>query len=113
MSIAAKVLIESQFAPSSVAALYTTPSNTNTIIDKLTATNTDASNAHMITIFIVPVTQTSGSSNTIILAFSIAAGTTKDFTELQNQIVSAGGSIQIQASAASVITVRGCGREVS
>lgn len=112
MSVSAKCLIESQFAPSVTANIYVAPASTKTIIDKFTATNTDSA-THTVTIYLVPIGQAAALSNQIIQARSITAGVTVDFSEMQNQILTTGGFIAILASAASQVVVRASGREIT
>jgi hypothetical protein len=117
MSVTAKTLVPSQAAPPTPAAVYTVPQNIRTIIDKFTATNTTGG-ALTISIYLVPGVITNApaqsllpvASNQIIDAFSIAANTAKDFTELQNQILMSGDGIFVAAGPG--VTIRGSGREV-
>lgn len=110
MSVTAKSIVSSQFAPGSAAALYTAPVNTRTIIDKFIACNTDGS-TQTLTVNIVPSGGSVATSNINIDAFSILTTVTKDFTELQNVILNSGDFISVTASAASKITVNVSGRE--
>lgn len=112
MTVTAKNLVGSQFVTNADATIYTAPPSVKTIIDKLTGTNTDAS-AQTLTLRLVPSGQSAGTSNTILSAFSIAAGVTKDFTELQNHILSPGDFISVVASVASKIVIRASGREIA
>lgn len=110
MTVTAKALIDAKYAASSVATEYT--ASGHTIIDKFTATNTDAS-AVTLTVYIVPSGGTAGGSNTVISAKSIAAGATSDLSELQNQILNTGDLISVFASTASKMVIRMSGREVT
>lgn len=112
MSVTPKKLIASKYASNSANTEYTVPTAKTTIIDKFTATNTDAS-AQTVTINIVPSGDTAGAANTIISAYSIAAGAIKDFTEIQNHILAAGDFISVTASAASKVVIRSSGREIT
>ena len=112
MSVTAKPLINSKQAANAATTEYTTPTSTRTIIDKFTATNTTAG-AITLTVYLVPSLGTAGATNTIISALSIAAGVTTDITQLQNQILAAGDFISVLASAATSITIRASGREVT
>lgn len=112
MSVTVKTLFNAQYAAASAATVYTVPSGNRTIIDKLTATNITGG-AITITIYLVPSGGSAGATNTIISAESIAAGATKDFTALQNQILSVGDFISAFASSSSSIVIRGSGREVA
>lgn len=110
MIVTAKNLINSKFA--STGATEYTASDVRTIIDKFTAFNSDVG-ALTISIYIVPSLATFGDSNAIMKVYSIAAGVTKDFTELQLQILEAGDSIYVVASVGAKISIRCSGREVS
>lgn len=112
MTVTAKTLINAKFASNSITTEYTVAANTKAIIDKFTATNTD-SGAVTITINIVPSGSSSGTSNIIIKAQSLAAGATYDFTQMQNQILNAGDFVRVTASVASVMVIRMSGREVT
>lgn len=112
MSVTAKALIEAKYAATSATTEYTAPVSTRTIIDKFTATNTDAS-AVTLTVYLVPSGGTAGGSNIIISAKSIATGVTSDLTELQNQILNAGDFISVLASTGSKMVIRASGREVA
>lgn len=112
MSVIAKPLINSKFASDSAESEYEAPSNTRTIVDKFTATNTHAS-AVTLTVYIVPSGGSAGASNTIIKAQSLAASETADLTELKNQILDAADTIDVVASVADKIVIRASGREIS
>lgn len=111
MTVSAKNLIASKYASNADHTEYTATS-VRTIIDKFTATNTDAG-AVTISINIVPSGGSVGGSNLIIQAKSLAAGATYDFTEMQNQILNTGDFISCVASVASKMVIRGSGREIT
>jgi hypothetical protein len=111
-TITAKALADAQYAQvSPTSAIYTAPAATRTIIDKMTATNTDAS-ARTITVNIVPSSGTLGGGNTITSAVSIAAGAVYDLSEMKNQILSSGDGVWASASVGSKVVVRLSGREI-
>lgn len=112
MSVTAKTLVNAAFAANSDTIVYTVPTGLRTIIDKFTATNTDGS-SQTLNVNLIPSSGSVGDSNLIMDATSIATLATKDFTELQNQILSAGDKISVNASVASKIVVRASGREIS
>ena len=112
MSTSAKTLVNTQSLSSSITTVYTAPSKTTTIIDKVTLTNTDSS-ARTASIYLVPSGQSAGSSNLVISAVSISSGATTDLSELQNQVLSAGDLISVSASVSSVVNMRVSGREVT
>lgn len=112
MSVNAKCLSEAQFATASNVTVYAAPALTTAIVDKFTATNTDAS-ARTLSINIVPKGGAVGSSNQITKNVSIAAGATYIATEMQNQILNTGDFISVVASVASVVVCRTSGREIT
>lgn len=112
MSVLAKPLINSKYASNPAATEYTTPDKTRTIIDKFTATNTD-SGALTLTVHIVSSGGSASSANMILKAVSIAAGATRDCTELQNQILKEGDFVSVLASTGDKIVIRASGREIS
>ncbi len=111
MSVTVKALINSKFASATSTTEYTVPSNTKTIIDKFTATNTDAS-ARTLSVYFVPSGGAAGSSNLIINAMNIPIGEAVDISQLKSHILNAGDFIVISASAGATIVVRASGREV-
>jgi hypothetical protein len=112
MSVVAKALFDAKYAQSTDNTEYTTAASTHTIIDKFTATNTDAS-AQTIQVNLIASGGSVGSSNIVIKALSIAAGVTTDITQLQNHILNPGDVISCVASAASKVVIRASGREVT
>lgn len=110
MSVTAKVLINAKQAAGSVTTEYTAPSSTRTIIDKFTATNTTGG-AVTLTIHIVPSGGSVDATNKILDAYSIAANTFLDLSQMQNHVLAAGDIIAVGASAATSITIRASGRE--
>lgn len=113
MTVTAKMLANAQFATTAGVTLYTVPAGTRTIIDKLTATNTDSGGAQTVTINIVPSGQGIGAANQITSAKSIAASTAADLSENQNQILAAGDSVVASAGVNGKIVVRLSGREIT
>lgn len=111
MSVTPKCIIDAVYAASSDTVVYTAPGGTKTIIDKFTATNTDAG-SQTLNVNIIPSAGSVGASNLVIDALPIATLVTKDFSELQNQILNPGDKISVKASIASKIVIRGSGREV-
>lgn len=112
MTVTAKTLINAKYAANTDTTEYTVPASTKTIIDKFTATNTH-SGAVKISINIVPSGGTVGASNLIIQEQSLAAGATYDFTQMQNQVLSAGDFVSVDSETASVMVIRMSGREVT
>lgn len=103
-------LFEATLASSSDVTVYTAPTLTTTIIDKMTATNTDGS-TRTLNVNLIQSGGSVGSGNLIIKALSLSAGATVDITQIQNQILNTGDQISIKADSASVVVVRGSGRQ--
>ena len=74
MTVQAKTLMPSAAIVAAATTQYTAPANTRTIIDKMTVTNTTGA-AVTVTVYIVTAAGASGTSNRLIAAQSIAAGT--------------------------------------
>lgn len=111
MSITAKPLIDAQFAPVSLDLMYSTPGNARTIIDKFTATNTNAA-TQTVTIHLVKSGDAAGASNIVTSAHSLTTGQSAELPELKNHILGPSDSVWVVASLASAIVVRASGREV-
>lgn len=111
MSTTIKVLIPAKQAENAQTTQYTA-TNVKTIIDKFTATNTSAG-AVTLSVNLVTVAGAAGDSNLIVKTKSLAAGETYTFPEIVGHTLEAGGFISTVASAATSITIRCSGREIS
>jgi hypothetical protein len=111
MTVTVKVLIPAKQAENTQTTQYTA-SLCKTIIDKFTATNTSAS---VITLSVNLVTSggSAGASNLIVHSRSIAVDETYTFPELIGQSLESGGFISTIASAATSLTIRASGREIT
>lgn len=111
MTVTVKVLIPAKQAENTQTTQYTA-SLCKTIIDKFTATNTSAS---VVTLSVNIVTSggSTGASNLIVDSRAIAVDETYTFPELVGQSLEAGGFISTIASAATSITIRASGREIT
>lgn len=112
MTVVARALVNSKQAESSETTQYTAPANTRTIVDKMTATNTTGG-AVTLTTRLVASGGTAGASNSVMSAQSIAAGATYLCPEVSGHVLNPGDFISTLASAATSITIRVSGREVS
>lgn len=112
MSVTAKTLIPAKQAEAAQTTQYAAPVATRTIIDKLTATNTSAT-AATLSINLVTAADTTGNQNLIVKTKALAAGETYVFPEIVGHILDAGGFISTLASAATAITIRAAGREIT
>ena len=113
MAITAKPLIDAKYASTALTTEYTCPASTKTIIDKFTATNIDAS-SHTLNVYIVPSGGAASDANRVVKDQTITAGQCYNFSsEIQNQILTTGDTLQISASTASNINIRCSGREIA
>ncbi len=111
MSVTVKVLIPAKTAENAATTQYTA-NGVNAIIDKFTATNYDTV-ARTITVHLVTVGGTAADSTLAVKAKTLQAGETYTFPEIVGHILAPGGFISTTASAASAVTIRASGREVS
>lgn len=112
MASTASVLIPPKFAENAQTVQYTSPvGGRGTLIDKLTATNISASTA---TISIHLVTDGAASDNDLIVKLkSLSAGEAYTFPEIVGSFLAPGNTISTIASAASAISIRSNGRELT
>ena len=89
-----------------------TATNCKTIIDKFTATNTSAGNV-TISVNLVTNGGSAGVTNLIVDSRAIAPDETYTFPELVGQVLEPGGFISTIASAATSLTIRASGREIT
>lgn len=111
MTVSIKVLIPAKQAENAQTTQYTAV-NCKAIIDKFTITNTNTTN---VTISVNLVTNGSAvsTSNLIIDTRSIAPDETYTCPELVGQALESGGFISTIASAATSLTIRASGREIT
>lgn len=111
MSVLVKTLIQSKQAENAQTTQYTA-TNAKAIIDKFTATNTSASNVTL-SVNIVTSGGTPGADNRIVDSRAIAPDETYTFPELVGQVLENGTAISTIASAATALTIRASGREIT
>lgn len=111
MGVLVKVLIPSKQAEASQTTQYTAV-NCKTVIDKFTATNTSAGNV-TISVNLITSGGSAGVSNLVVDARAIAPGETYTFPELVGQSLEPDGFISTIASAATSLTIRASGREIT
>jgi hypothetical protein len=111
MSVLVKTLIPAKQAENLQTTQYTAV-NCRTIIDKFTATNTSAGNV-TISVNLVTSGGTAGVSNLVVDTRSIAPDETYTFPELVGQVLESDGFISTIASAATSLTIRASGREIT
>ncbi len=111
MTVIVKTIIQAKQAESSQTTQYTAI-NCKTIIDKFTATNTSAGNV-TISVNLVASGDSAGASNLIVGTRAVAPDETYTFPELVGQVLEPGGFISTIASAATSLTIRASGREIT
>lgn len=111
MAVVAKPLINSKQMESSQTTQYTA-TNCTAIIDKATVTNTSAGNLTF-SVNLVTSGGSAGASNLIIDDRAIAPGESYTCPELVGQVLANGGFISTIASAATSLTLRVSGREIT
>ena len=111
MSVLVKTLVAAKQAENVQTTQYTAV-NCKAIIDKFTATNTNTANV-TISVNLVTNGGTAGVTNLIVDSRSIAPDETYTFPELVGQVLESGGFISTIASAATSLTIRASGREIT
>lgn len=111
MTVSTKVLIPAKQAESSQTTQYTAV-NAKAIIDKFTATNTTTGNV-TISVNLVTSGGSAGVGNLIVDSRAIAPDEAYTFPELVGQVLEPGSFISTIASAATSLTIRASGREIT
>jgi len=111
MTVTIKVLIPAKQAENTQTTQYTAV-NCKTIIDKFTITNTTAGNL-TVSVNLVTNGGSPGASNLIMDTRSIAPDECYTCPELVGQALESGGFISTIASAATSLTIRASGREIT
>ena len=111
MTVTVKVLIPAKIAESSQTTQYTA-TNVTTIIDKFQATNYSAG-AVTLSVNLVTAGDTAGNQNLFPKTKSLAAGETYCFPEIVGSSLAPSGFISTIASAATSISIRASGREIT
>ena len=111
MAVTISNIIPAKTAEINQVTQYTS-TGVQTIIDKFTATNTTAGNV-TISVNLVTSAGTAGASNLIVDTRSLAPDETYTFPELVGQALEPSGFISTIASAATSLTIRANGREIT
>lgn len=111
MAVTPRVLIPAKQAENAQTAQYTA-SAARAIIDKFTVTNTSAGNVTL-SVNLVTTGGSAGAANLVIDARAIAPDETYTCPELVGHVLEAGGFISTIASAATSLTIRCSGREIT
>lgn len=111
MTVTVKVLIPAKQAENAQTTQYTA-TNCKTIIDKFTVTNTSAGNVTF-SVNLVTSGGSAGASNLILDNRSIAVDECYTCPELVGQALEPSGFISTIAGAATSLTIRASGREIT
>ena len=111
MAVTTTVLIPGKIAENSETTQYTA-SGVKAIVDKFTALNYSAG-AVTFSVNIVTVAGSAGNLNLIVKTKTLQAGETYTFPEIVGQVLNAGDFISTIASAATSISFRASGREIT
>jgi hypothetical protein len=111
MTITPTVLIEPKLAEATNTVQYTA-TGVNAIVDKFTVTNNGAAPA-TITINVVTNLGTASASNRIVNARNIDVGECYTCPEMVGQVLVDADYISTTASAATTLTIRASGREIT
>ena len=111
MTVTVKVLIPAKQAENAQTTQYTAI-NAKAIIDKFTITNTSANNV-TINVNLVTTGGSPGPSNLVVDTRAVAPDETYTCPELVGQVLEPGGFISTLASAATSLTIRASGREIT
>lgn len=111
MTVTLKLLVPPKQLENSATTQYTAQ-GVKAIIDKATVTNTSASNVTL-TAYLVNLGGSAGNSNTIIDAKTIVPDETYLCPELVGQVLEPGQTLVTLAGAATSLTMRVSGREIS
>ena len=111
MTVTLKLLVPPKQLENSATTQYTAQ-GVKAIIDKATVTNTSASNVTL-TAYLVNLGGSAGNSNMIIDAKTIVPDETNLCPELVGQVLEPGQTLVTLAGAATSLTMRVSGREIS
>jgi hypothetical protein len=111
MTTTVKNLIPAKQAENSQTGQYTA-TNCKAIIDKFTVTNTSGGNVQF-SVNLVASGGAASSANLVLQTKTIVPGQTYTCPELVGQTLESGGFISTLASAATSLTIRASGREIT
>lgn len=105
-------IIAPQQLSNSVTVLYTTPENRDTVITRITFTNTGTVD-RFVNLWLVPNGGSAVDENKILDAVNVAAGETFSAADVEGQVLPAQNTVRGNAETAGTITVIGSGTEVT
>lgn len=112
MTVTVRVLVQPVQLATGATTHYTVPAGTRCIIDKATVTNTDTAN-RTFSLNLVPSSGSPGNANLVIDTRAVVPDETYLCPELVGQVLGPGDFISTTASAATALTLRISGREVT
>lgn len=112
MTVNLRVLVQPVQMAATATTQYTVPVGTRVIIDKATVTNTDIAN-RTFSVNLVPSGGSASNANLVIDTRTVVPDETYLCPELIGQIIGPGDFISTVASAATALTLRISGREVT
>lgn len=95
-----------------VSTAYTTPTNRNTVVTRITFTNTTTTD-RWVSIWFVPSAGVAQDENKILDEVFVAAGETFSPSDVEGHVLPSGNTIQVQGEIAGALTVIGSGNEVT
>ena len=111
MAVTVKNIIPAKQAENAQTTQYTA-TGCRTIIDKFTVTNTGAANVTF-SVNLVASSGSAGAANLVLDEKNIVPGETYLCPELVGQVLEPGGFISTLAGAATSLTIRASGREIT
>ena len=112
MTVTTVVLVPPLQMQNTQTTQYTAPASTKAIIDKATVTNTDTV-SRTFSVNLVNSGGSAGNANLVIDDRAVVPGETYMCPELVGQMLESGSFISTIASAASALTLRVSGREIT
>jgi hypothetical protein len=111
MAVITKALLDSKYLESVQTTQYTA-TNCRALVTKVTISNQDTVN-RTVSVHIVPPAGTASNANRFVITKTVVPGETYLCPELSGQVVENGGFISTIASAASALTIRINGQEIT
>ena len=100
--------IDNVLAPASVGVIYTTPANTQAVIQKFIATSQETTANRLLTIYFVPPAGSPGATNIVIDKMSIPPqGGATDIPQLVNLTLPPGYTIQALIDSGTTVYLNG------
>jgi hypothetical protein len=111
MAVITKALLDSKYLENVQTTQYTAV-NCRALITKATITNNDTVN-RTVSVNVVPPAGSASNTNRIINTKTIVPGETYLCPELSGQVIESGGFLSTIASAASALSIRVSGQEIT